>query len=308
VYGLRASHEVFLGPLAIDVDKSLSVEVPDAWKDALSDKTIKVLPIVSDTKSQHKNGWCTYTYEHLQAPELEVMSGGINAKSPKAGALWRQGNLMHFGFDLSPAEMNETGQRLLINSIAYISRFTEDRPIIQTPCVFVQDKRIVDRNVIGRLVKRPEADLDLLKYYLAKRESEKLAGKSKAEVGEWFLKVQDWLHADDKGQLTVDDEAQSSGLAPANIAFFTKAIAALGDKEQAASARRLLARYAPDGPGEDGTAESWRSWFSKNESFLFFSDTGGYRWYVDPLAKKRGVPTEKLRGSARATLATPNPK
>jgi hypothetical protein len=275
--------------------------VPDTWKEALSERTIKVLPLVSDTKSRHQSGWCTYTYEHEQAPELETLCGGINSKSPKAGALWRQGNLLHFGFDLSPAEMNESGQRLLINSIAYISRFTEDRPIIQTPCVFVQGKRIFDRNAISRLVKRPDGDLESLKYYVAKREREKLVGKSKEQVGEWFSKVQDYAD----GLLTVDDEAQSFGVAPADVAFFTKAIAALGVKENAASARRLLARYAPDGPGEDGAAENWQSWLAKNKSFLFFSDTGGYRWYIDPLAKKRGVPTEKLRGSARATLAPP---
>jgi hypothetical protein len=28
---------------------------------------------------------------------------------------------------------------------------------------------------------------------------------------------------------------------------------------------------------------------------------GGYHWYVDPLAKSRKVPTEKLRGSDRAS-------
>jgi hypothetical protein len=266
-----------------------------------------VLPLVSDTKG-HQSGWCTYTYEHEQAPELETLSGGINSKSPKAGALWRQGHLLHFGFDLSPAEMNEFGQRLLINSIAYISRFTEDRPIIQTPCVFVQGKRIFDRNAISRLVKRPEADLDSLKYYVAKRECEKLAGKSKAQVGEWFLQVQEYLHADADGLLTVDEDAQSLGVAPARLAFFTKAIAILGDKGSAASARRLLVRYAPDGPGAEGSTDNWESWLSKNKSSLFFSDTGGYRWYVDPLAKKRGVPTEKLRGAARATLPPPKHK
>jgi hypothetical protein len=28
---------------------------------------------------------------------------------------------------------------------------------------------------------------------------------------------------------------------------------------------------------------------------------GGYRWYLDPLAKARGVPTARLRGPMRAS-------
>jgi hypothetical protein len=40
--------------------------------------------------------------------------------------------------------MNDTGRAMLINAICYIARFTEDRPIVHTPCVFVQGKRIVE--------------------------------------------------------------------------------------------------------------------------------------------------------------------
>ena len=43
------------------------------------------------------------------APEIEVFCGGINSKTATAAALWRQGNLLHYGFDLSPDEMNESG-------------------------------------------------------------------------------------------------------------------------------------------------------------------------------------------------------
>jgi hypothetical protein len=32
----------------------------------------------------------------------------------------------------------------------------------------------------------------------------------------------------------------------------------------------------------------------------FLSDSGGYRWYIDPLAKKRGVKSSELRGPLRA--------
>jgi hypothetical protein len=55
------------------------------------------------------------------------------------------------------------------------------------------------------------------------------------------------------------------------------------------------------GPGQSGTAEDWQAWWNENQSYLFFSDTGGFVWQIDPLSKKRGVQTQNLRGIARAT-------
>lgn len=62
---------------------------------------------------------------------------------------------------------------------------------------------------------------------------------------------------------------------------------------------KLLRRYAPDGPA-GAQADDWQRWWETNEKYLFFSKAGWYRWYVDPLAEKRGVPTADLRGQKRA--------
>ena len=69
-----------------------------------------------------------------------------------------------------------------------------------------------------------------------------------------------------------------------------------------------MARYAPDGPGEKAPAAEWARWVEKNWAYLFFSDTGGYRWYLDPLAQRRGVPTAELRGPARPKPSGPAAK
>jgi hypothetical protein len=91
-----------------------------------------VVPLVNDMKSERTPGWCTYS-DAFDSPEMEFLSGGINHKTATAAAIWRQGNLLHFGFDLSPDEMNEQGRRLLLHSIVYIAGFTEDRPITHAP-------------------------------------------------------------------------------------------------------------------------------------------------------------------------------
>jgi hypothetical protein len=294
-------HELFQKPLPIDIKKTTTQDTPDAWKDELRNPKVAVVPLSRNPKGEFHPGWCTYTYEHDGAPELEMICGGINSKTPRAGAVWRQGNLLHFGFDLAPADMNETGRALLINAIAYISRFTEDRALVHTPCVFVQGTRLFDRGAVGRLLARERSDLSALQFYVGNADYEKLKGKSRQDLAAWYREVRDYLHADAEGKLTVDEEAKSFGPGPAGPEFIEKAADALAGS-RAPAARRLLARYAPEGPGAEASADEWRSWWQKNRAYLFFSDTGGYRWYLDPLAKKRGTPTAQLRGPARATL------
>src|SRR5215472_12058184 len=97
---------------------------------------VAMLPLVRDTDRHWPAGWCSYTDGFTENPDIEVLCGGENEKTARAAACWRQGNLLHFGFEQSPAEMSEAGQRLLLNCIAYISGFTEDQPIAVTPSVF----------------------------------------------------------------------------------------------------------------------------------------------------------------------------
>jgi hypothetical protein len=288
-------------PLALDVKHLSSRATPEDWKGYLKTPTIDVLPLAREENRQRMPGWCTYTYEHESAPELEVLCGGINGKTPRAGAVWRQGHLLHFGFDLSPAEMNSDGQALLLNAIAYIARFTEDRPIVRTPCVFVQGRRIFDRGAVGRLLARG-GEVRELEYYVSKETFAGLKGQDRDAVAAWYKNARDYLHADAEGKLAVDDEARSLGVCPASPEFLNKTVAALADKMHATAARELLLRYVPDGPGRAADGGAWQKWLHANRNYLFFSDTGGYHWYVDPLARRRQVPTEKLRGPARATL------
>lgn len=264
---------------------------------------MEVLPLVADAEGNHDSGWCTYVYEHAQAPELELLCGGINSKTPKAGAVWRQGNLLHFGFQQSPAEMNESGRALLVNAIAYISRFTEDRPIIHTPSGFFPGaQRIFDRGAIDRLTRNTERDLSVLKYYTSEVLYEKLQGLSRDELSAWYGEHQPWIHADGSGKLSIDEEARSFGPGPATADFLPRAIQALREGgARAEQAGRLLERYVPDGPARRDNAEEWAVWHAENRPYLFFSDTGGYRWYIDTLAKARQVPTADLRGPTRAT-------
>ncbi len=301
-YGIR-DHAMFRSPLAVNLKQLQTITTPEDFRDEIAAPTIEVLPLVRDMTATQRPGWCTYVYEFPEAPELEVLSGGVNHKTPKAGGIWRQGNLLHFGFSPSPKDMSDAGQAMLVDSICYVARFTDDRPIVHTPCVFVQGKRISDRNVLKRIIDHPKRELSSLRYFADKKTAQILENMERPATAAWFQKFGNFLHADEEGKLVVDADAEQFGVGPSEASFLQNAADALNTPDRAALARLLLNRYVPEGPGSDASAEKWQAWVRDNIPYLFFSDAGGFRWYIDPLAQRRGVASIKLRGSARATLA-----
>jgi len=290
-------------PRLIDVKKTEQINTPEAFGSTIQTPKIDILPLLRDPKGDRQPGWCTYTYEHEGAPELELLCGGVNHKTPRAGAIWRQGNLLHFGFEPSPERMSEVGQALLVNAICYIARFTEDRPIVRTPCGFLQEHWIMGRAALERLVANRERDLKTyVPFYVGKTTQRELEGKSRSELGEWFRRHRDYLRADKEGKLELDGDLQSLHVAADRPEFFEKMFVLLDDTGRQETARRLLKRYVPEGPGSNASVKQWQEWWKENQPYSFFTDTGGYRWMIDPLAKKRAIPTAKLQGPARATL------
>jgi hypothetical protein len=295
-------HPIFLAPVAIDRQSMIDRPWPEDWSDPHDQNTIRVLPLVPPGHQRRIPGWCTYTREMAEAPEIEVFCGGVNGKTATAAALWRQGNLLHYGFDLDTGEMNESGKAMLVDAIAYIARFTEDRPIMETPSPFAGNEFITRRN-IDRIVAR--GSTDYWSYIESSFDPNTLrdAGVKDFEAfAKWYPTARDYLAPDAEARMRIDFDARELKQYPGRRAFFDWAIAALAKpSEDADRARRMLARYAPDGPGRDATPTDWARWWKANADYLFFAEIGGYRWYLDPLAKARGVPTAKLRGPLRAS-------
>lgn len=256
-----------------------------------------MLPLVRDQTKKWRAGWCTYPDGFDENPDIEIFCGGENSKMAGAAACWRQGNLLHFGFEQSPAEMNEAGQNLLLNCVAYISRFTEDRPIAGTPSVFAGPVGLPRAYLDRRLAKAVDVDgaTNLLKPTLV----EELKTRTRGEVKEWYKKHRSFFHPGENMKLELDEDALALQAPIDRVEFFDRTIQSL--EKDADRANRLLARYAPAGTESNDSAELWQQWIKENRPYLFFSDQGDYRWYIDPLAKKRGVPSKELRGPARAS-------
>ena len=286
----------------MDTTKLVRRPTPQAWRKEFKESEVSVLSLVKEPGGKYQSGWISYRAQVLDSPEVEIISGGLSERGSDGAALWRQGHLLHFAFDIAPADMNENGKALLLNSIAYIARFTEDRPIARTPAAWSEregapkNKRWIEGLFGSRIP--PETDLD---FYLSPATKAVVKNLDRLSYPKWYKENSPFLTCDKTGKLLVDPNAKALDIAFDQSDFFPKTIAKLGDTASPAKARELLKRYAPDGPAS-GSVEEWSHWWETNRPYLFYSEGGGYRWYLDPLAQRRGIPSDKLQGPARATL------
>jgi hypothetical protein len=259
------------------------------------------VPLVTDLSHGYEGepGWVSYESALGDSPDIEIIAGGLNSKEPEAAAIWRQGFLLHFGFKQTPAQMNDAGRDLLAASIAYIARFRGDRPLLRTPSAFA-GQAPWPRRVVAFWFERG-SELGFLEGLFDAGTFREAPTESSDGLRQWFGEVRPYLRPDEKGKLLVDDAARRHDLEIGGESFIADAIAHLDEP----GVRPLLVNQVPEGPGDDASADRWRQWLAEHEPYLFYSEYGGYRWYVDPLAKTRGVPTAELRGPARADRPEP---
>jgi hypothetical protein len=302
-YDLHA-HEIFEHPYHIDRSTMVKIPTPPDFRQEIKAPQIEVLPLVEDYQHPSRPGWCSYSYHFATQPDVEFFCGGVNHKTPTAAGLWRQGNLLHFGFEQSPTEMNESGQHLLLNAIAYISRFTEDQPIAVTPSVFAGPVAR-SRATILRRMRVPEFQFAWFKENFKPELWAMLQSMGREQATAWADQNSKFLHPDSVQQLEIDEDLRAIDVTFDTQEFFTRTLADLRAGGSAGErALRLLHRYVPCGPTQT-TPDAWANWWNAQRPYLFASDAGDYRWYIDPLAKKRGIPSAELRGSQRAdTVST----
>ena len=310
-YDLR-EHPVTRGPLAIDRTAEVVIPTPADFREEVSTATIRVLPLVAGLPEQaaHRHpGWCVYLKPVLGMPDVEWISGGVNAKTVTAGGIWRQGNLLHFGFAQSPAELNDNGRHLLANALCYIADFHHDRPIGQQVVGVRGQAYLPPREALVRRLHAPGPQGHFDDYYLkmfapAERESLITAGSNPVALDQWKKERLPYLAPDAKqAELLVDEHLLRAGLTYDQPEFLNHVVAGLRS-EQPTEFQTLAAHYVPDCPTTI-TPREQAEWLDSHRPWLFANDSAGYRWYLDTWAMKRGVPSVTLRGPARSDQGGP---
>lgn len=213
------------------------------------------------------------------SPDAEAISGGSNSKGPTSVALGRHGNWFLWGFAGDPKQMTESGRRVFINAVCWMKRFDGRKPLVERLRTSREAIPLYVRYAL-KYEKIQEQEWFRNTFGVEVRERTGLeAGKLEA----WYLENAEIVRSDGSG-FVADPDVKALGVSNRKLEFVDALAARLGKDGKDALALRLAGRYLPGAPAEAGALKAW---VAENRAFLFFSDVGGFRWFVDENAKKK---------------------
>ncbi|MHC5012439.1 MAG: hypothetical protein ACYTG6_16100 [Planctomycetota bacterium] len=270
---MDAEHAIFHTPFEVDLEyEELSTpehyrkyadgrDLPDAlqgWR-------------VHGELEQKDFGLVSDGYGFEDSPDCEYISGGLNSKGPRSLALGRQGNWFLWGFCAPPSEMTEAARLVYLNTIAYMQQFDGQRPLV------TRERRAREWALVYAGYLDEESMASWVRKHFA-AELLEAAGDDpdvlRKHVGENLPYL--WH---DGTSFRVDEDAVSLGISNRDVALLARCIECLEAGEDVERARRVLERYTEEAH-EDASA--WRAWWEAHHERLFFSDVGGYRFFVAP--------------------------
>jgi len=234
------------------------------------------------------SGAVSMGYNFEGGPDDESLVAGHNGKSYPHTAIGRHGNFLQWGYAKPPSKMTEDGRKLFVNCICYIRKFSGHPPLVRNRamnrrCAFHYKAFSPD------LVKKYEGRENEL-YQLCKDNIELLRYEQKQLSANTFeimfpmdtelkeMGIESNRRIDTLEQLIALLARERTSSQP-EMGCFERLRAKRRDQKRAKTARRLLTRYT----GLDfKTPEQWRKWLDEHRERLFFSDFGGYKFYVMP--------------------------
>jgi hypothetical protein len=224
------------------------------------------------------------------SPDCESISGGVSSKGRWATAIARQANMMQWGFYGAPDRMTESAKRAFLNAIVYMKQFDGQVPLVRK----VAHGRTWLEQYIETLEQTPQAKLtanpqdQTVSYFASKFPSELIQGGIEpGRLRKWYQENQEYLTAGTGFAIVVDQDLASLRMSNRTPEFLDWLVNALRHDPQDATALMLARRYLGEEIAVDGAAAI--AFVNSNRPFLFFTDTGGYRWMVNVNAKKQPV-------------------
>ncbi|PKP05781.1 MAG: hypothetical protein CVU10_10570 [Bacteroidetes bacterium HGW-Bacteroidetes-5] len=279
-YNIDKSHSIFKGPFKV----SLTMEELPTPKDALSfQKYYKdIIPATQQMWRVQTQGYMTTPdfrvgmvcrpWGFTDSPDTEVISGGVSLKSPDAIAIGRHGNFFHWGFAASPDYMTEEAKVVFANAVHYTSKLKGEKVIARK-----YDDRKSTRNEMFFVYSRSPKDSAVMSTNLP------------------YL----YMDKGSRSGLKIDEDAKLVGVATNNHLILDRAITMLEKGESTDVSQRILDRYtlvtfcSPKG---------YRDWYEKYKQDLFFTESGGFYFLVNPKSKPNTT-----AGKSNTTAGESNP-
>ena len=206
----------------------------------------------------------------------EWLVEGYNTRTYPNSAIGRHGNFLQWGFGEAPSKMTEDGRRLLVNCICYIKKFAGRPPLVRRQA---QNRRLaVSNRAFTDELKKQYKGREQELYQLYKDNAELLRPGARGLLADGSAS---WVCRN----FQIDFELKGLGITSnRRVSTLEQLVALLPDgsaspTEQAKTAMTMLKRYTTE---SFRTKAEWQQWLAANHDRLFFSDFGGYKFYVVP--------------------------
>jgi hypothetical protein len=318
---LALDHPLFHKPLEVD-PKLEQMPTPEEFPYFTLDKklgpTMTVWKVQTKEFPEIDPGLASALYGFTDSPDAEVFAQAVAAKGPDTVPLGRHASFFLWGFSAPPADMTPAGRRLFVNAVCYIRQFDGQRPLVRNqsqsrewvlrralmPRFLSQDyQQVVLRRQRALVEKHPDwvppdykGGVDA---YINRRVANELAAEAKSidEALPESLRKKFGMKVDryeayyrenlefvrpagaELKDFDIDEEAKAVGPSNRRVEFLDRCVTMLEKKDNPDRALRLLKRYTNE---TFDTAADWRKWLDQNRSRLFFSDVGGYKFFVGP--------------------------
>lgn len=276
---MRLEHAIFAGPL----EPNVVLDPDEQWEEEYDDRGTWL--VHSGEFPKVDVGVVSDGYGFEDSPDCERISGGINTKGPEAVAIGRQANMLQWGFYGAPDRMTDSAKKVFLNALVYMRQFDGQRPLVKKTA---RGRSSFQRS-IGYIAKLDEMDDEqresFEEYLRGQFPADILAehGLDPAALGAWYEANEEYMSSDGRYGVVVDEDLQKLALSnrtPAFLDVITERLSAgAPDKITQRLAKRYFGAKLAKDPAE------LVDWIEENRAWLFFSDQGGFRWFVDENAK-----------------------
>ncbi len=227
---------------------------------------------VQNSEKKTYGGVVARSYGFTDSPDAEAIVLGVNnGKEYGAVGIGRHGNFLQWGYSSPPSEMTEAGQKLFLNCLCYIKKFDGKAPLV-TRKGYPRDNAVRLAALINRI-----KDKSFFESTFPAELKEKYDGDPDGLV-EYYKDNFEFIYRE--RTFLIDSDLKTLGLSSnRTIETLEKLIELLDSDEHSETAQKLLIRYTQESFEK---REQWQNWHAENKGRFFFSDFGGYKFFVVP--------------------------
>ena len=190
--------------------------------------------------------------------------------------------------------MTESGKRVFLNTICYMKQFDGHKPLVER----VQSSRewVLLHIEYVRKYDDVAEKRDWLRGLFPETVLDRL-GLDADALEAYYRKNLDYLFPKKRG-FDIDPDLTALGIPARDAAFLNRLVELFAADPKDALALRLFERYI--GRDRVPTPEGLKGWVEENKEYLFFSDIGGFRWFVDEYGRADAAITQEASGTTDA--------